>query len=320
MHSNFVLHFPNEIIAIIINELAFDIGNDNDNDNDKILAALASCRLASHVLCSFATPLLFQSILLTDVHYGFSWRCSLFVKRVTNLNDILATRNIAASIHTLTLNCTNQTLEDSSSGAIMSAILPRLPHIQKFSFRAIYSVSFRSLPMDFAAAIQGLCRSPNLTTLYLDGIQHFPFTTIMTSPNLRCLHLWQSGLAVNLIFFSSFLRQFTLLFQFDNINSRDEILSSHLLHLESLEVDWEDIDTLGSRISKDVSIAKCFSRLKNLQLKNLFRHASCLSNGWDVMLLALQTLNKLELTVNQSFAGRFHLGCALRLLLTHDKN
>jgi len=52
MHSNFVLHLPNEILAIIINELALDnedIDIDNDNDNDKSLAALASCRLASHI-------------------------------------------------------------------------------------------------------------------------------------------------------------------------------------------------------------------------------------------------------------------------------
>ena len=71
------------------------------------------------------------------------------------------------------------------------------------------------------------------------------------------------------------------------------------MHLESLEVDPEGVDTLRSLISKDVSIAKCFSRLKNLHLKDLFRHTRSLSHGWDVMLLALQTLKKLELTVNR---------------------
>ena len=64
MRSSFVLHLPNEILAVIINELALDnkdnAGNDNDNDRNKILAALASCRLASHVLCSLATPLFFH--------------------------------------------------------------------------------------------------------------------------------------------------------------------------------------------------------------------------------------------------------------------
>ena len=206
MHSDFVLPLPNEIFAIIINELALDTV-DNDNDNDKILAALASCRLASHVLCSLATPLFFSSILLTDAYNNGSTRkCSqVFVKRATNLNNILATRNIAASIHSLsvTLYCDNRSLEDSSSGAIMSAILPRLPHIQKFAFYAEYNrgySSFRWLPMDFAAAIQALCRSPNLTTLYLECILHFPFTTISACPNLRCLHLWHLDLAVNWIY------------------------------------------------------------------------------------------------------------------------
>jgi hypothetical protein len=63
---------------------------------------------------------------------------AFFVKRATKLNDILATRNIAASIHSLsvTLYYDSRTLEDSSSGAIMSVILLRLPHIQKFSLDA----------------------------------------------------------------------------------------------------------------------------------------------------------------------------------------
>ena len=212
MHSNFVLHLPNEILTIIINELALDNeGIDIDNDNDESLAALASCRLASHVLCSLATPHFFSSISLTGIYKdGSIGGTSPFVERATKFNDILATGNIAASIHSLTLHSCYQTLKDSSSGAIMSAILSRLSHIQKFSLDVDYYVSFHSLSMDFAAAIQGLCRSPNLTTLYLDGILYFPFTTIRTSPNLRCLRLWRSGrLAVNLIFFSSFLWQLT---------------------------------------------------------------------------------------------------------------
>ena len=90
------------------------------------------------------------------------------------------------------------------------------------------------------------------------------------------------------------------------------------MHLASLEVDWEVIGTLRSRISKDVSIAKCFLRLKNLQL-DLFYDADHLSRGWDVILLALQTLEKLKLKVECFGFGRFHLVCALWLLLTHDK-
>ena len=62
-------------------------------------------------------------------------------------------------------------------------------------------------------------------------------------------------------FFSSFLRQLTLLFQFDNVlYQRNEISSSHLLHLESLEIGWDIIYTLFSGISKDVSVAKDISR------------------------------------------------------------
>ena len=321
MHSRFVLHLPNEILAIIINELALDNLNEDDVKDSfgrilslkgKILAALASCRLASHVLCSLATPLLFSSILLTDAdNYGSSGGYSLFLKRATSLNDILATGNIAASIHSLTVHIfhyyNDGILQNSSIGAIMSAILHRLPHIQKFSLNATYT-SFRSLAMNFAAAIEALCRSPNLTTLYLDCILHFPFTTIRTSPNLRCLRLCHSDLAVNLNFSVLSATTYFYLFQFDNVNS-----SSHLLQLESLEVDSEIVG-----MYKDVSIANCFSHLENLQLKNLYYHTPCFSHGWDIMLLASQTLKKLELTVD-GFYSRSQLGCALRLLLTHDK-
>ena len=120
------------------------------------------------------------------------------------------------------------------------------------------------------------------STLYLGRIADFPFTTIRTSPNLRCLRLWRSCLAINLIFFSSFLRQLTL-FPFDNVNPRDEISSSHLFHLESLEVGWVGIDTLGPGISEDVSIAKCFSRImKNLKLYLFYSGSGYyLSRGWD---------------------------------------
>jgi hypothetical protein len=65
MHLNHFqkeLHLPNEILAIIINELASDI---EDNEIET-LAALACCRLVSHVLCSLATPLLFSSVRLTE--------------------------------------------------------------------------------------------------------------------------------------------------------------------------------------------------------------------------------------------------------------
>ena len=52
---------PTEILVIIINQVASETV-----DNDRTLAALASCRLASYVLCSLATPFFFSSIRLTD--------------------------------------------------------------------------------------------------------------------------------------------------------------------------------------------------------------------------------------------------------------
>ena len=133
MHSYFVLHLPNEILAIIINELTVD-NEDKDVDKDKILlAALASCRLASHVLCSLATPLFFSSILLTDAYdhdYGISERCSLLVKRATKLNDILATRSIAASIHSLTVSLHYH--DQFSNKLIPQAALSCLPSFPAF--------------------------------------------------------------------------------------------------------------------------------------------------------------------------------------------
>jgi hypothetical protein len=66
------IHFPNEILSIIINELASSDTEDNDE-------TLASCRLASYALCSLATPVLFSSIRLTDFkHDAWSTDCRLF--------------------------------------------------------------------------------------------------------------------------------------------------------------------------------------------------------------------------------------------------
>jgi hypothetical protein len=188
-------YLPNEILAIILNEVVSD-----DKDNDKTLAALASCRLASHVLCSLATPHFFSSIRLTDtIGEG---DCSLFVKRATKLNEILTVQNIADSVHTLTLYGRPQTLKDPTSGALMSTILRRLPHIRSFALEAHnYCSKFSSFREEFASAIRALCRSPNLMTLYLNGIQGFPFTAVMGCPNLRSLRLRNvTTFKVNFIF------------------------------------------------------------------------------------------------------------------------
>ena len=175
-------YLPNEILAIILNEVALD-----DNDNDKTLAALASCRLASHVLCSLATPLFFSSIRLGDTTFKNDY--SLVVKRATKLNEILTDYNIAASVNTLTLCCHPHNLKDSTGGTLMSTILRRLPHIRNFSLEADYEIRFFFFPEEFASAIRALCRSPKLTTLYLNCIRDFPLTAIMGCPNLRSLRL-----------------------------------------------------------------------------------------------------------------------------------
>jgi hypothetical protein len=170
------MYIPNEILAIILNEVASD-----DKDRDKTLEALASCRLASHVLCSLATPLFFSSIRLTDATSNDDVRgnYSLFVEQVTRLNEILIIQNIADSVHTLTLCCRSQTLKDSTSGTLISAVLYRLSHIRSFAWKARDAYhNFSSFPEDVASAIRALCRSPSITTLSLDSIPGFPFTAI----------------------------------------------------------------------------------------------------------------------------------------------
>jgi len=205
---------------------------------------------------------------------------SLLLKRATKLNDILATHNIAASVHTLTLHGIFDNWIDAKINTLIPAILPRLPNIQTFTWNA-GGAPHKGISIDFAAAIQVLCRSPNLTKLYLKHVTYFPFTTITACPNLRCLGLSYCGL------------------EFNNVNSMS---SSQLLHLESLEVDWVGIEFLASHVSgDDVPIAKYFTSMKNLQLElNDLSYDGILSRAWKIMLLASQTLTKLELFVDQS--------------------
>jgi hypothetical protein len=165
IHPNYVLDLPNETLAIILNELASD-----DEHNDTTLQALASCRLASHVLCALATPLFFSSIRLTDYTGRKKQDDSILVKRATKLNNILTVQNIAASVHALTLCFDHQTLEDSTSVTLISTVFHSLPHIRKFALTAHYYCDFSSFPEEFTLAIRALCRSPNLSTLYLHHI------------------------------------------------------------------------------------------------------------------------------------------------------
>ena len=217
IHLNVVppdeLRLPTEILAIIINELALD----STGDNDRTLAALTSCRLASHVLYSLTTPLLFSSIELTDDVRLFTSRkdrlvaSNLLWTRATKLRQILTTDDVAASVQNFTLRCHPENLTSQTNGTLISTILHRLPHIQRFSLEALETNSERgfllfSLMTDgFSSAIQVMCRSPSLTTLYLDNIKGFPATAIAACPNLQCLHLWCVEPSVNFKFFVFFL-------------------------------------------------------------------------------------------------------------------
>ena len=211
-------HLPIEILATIINELASDT-----EDNEKTLAALAACRLASNTLCSLATPLFFSSIQLTDSVGLPDASCEEGLKsykilsnRAKNLHQILSSDDIADSVKTLALHCFFKNLASPPNGSLISKILHRLPNIQTIALTAFYTESeeeflrFSDLEKDFRSAVQTLCKSPNLTTLYLDNVDGFPITVIAACPNLRHLRLWCAELDVNLSFFPVHSQPLTL--------------------------------------------------------------------------------------------------------------
>ena len=199
--SNYSLeatHLPTEILAIIINELP--------SDEERKLAALASCRLASHVLCSLATPLFFSSIHLNV--YGPIERVDViaaFKKRADKLDKILNIHDIAALVQTFTLKCCKENLKNETNDSRVFEILDRLPRLQKF--RLDIQWGFSSITGRVESAIQALCRSPNLTTLDLCSVRGFPMAAIIASPSLRCLRLRYTSLFVNLYFFLYFPQQ-----------------------------------------------------------------------------------------------------------------
>jgi hypothetical protein len=217
---------PTEILAIIINQVASDTV-----DNDRTLAALASCHLASYVLCSLAMPFFFSSIRLTDsVVVPLATREKIIVllsNRAKNLNDILSIDDIADSVKTLTLHFSLANLATPPNGNLISKILHRLPNIPTFALEGLdtdweLEAMFSDCTKDFRSAIQALCKSPNLTTLYLDNVDGFPITVIAACPNLRHLHLWYAELDVNLFFFSCTFTTTKATFQFDGADSTDE--------------------------------------------------------------------------------------------------
>lgn len=201
---------PNEILGIIFNDLA---SVTDANDNRAIVAALTSCRLACHVLCSFATPLLFSSIELTESRQWVGMnKVGAFREGATNLNQILTNNiNIATSVQTLKLRCYPESFKDVENGNLIAAILSRLPHIRNFALEGCFEQSLEfsiATKRDLGLSIQTLCRSPNLTTLSLHNIACFPITHITKCPNLRYLRL--SWTTVNPIFFIYIPRQLTV--------------------------------------------------------------------------------------------------------------
>jgi hypothetical protein len=79
----------------------------------------------------------------------------------------------------------------------------------------------------------------------------------------------------------------------------DQTSSPQPFYLDSLEIDKYSIRSLGKQ-----PFAKYFSRIKHLQLKDVSEDDE-LELGWDIMLLASQSLTTLDLFW---FSGRkFHL-------------
>ena len=174
------IQLPNEVLSAIITELAAEY-------NDTTQAALASCRLASHVLCSLATPLFFSSLQLR-YHWGLRDAVVSFLDQGRNLVKLLSIHDIAALVHTFTLRCEKELVQHSEGGPLISEILYRLQHTRNlnFKFRSTTNFPFSIFP---TSAIEALCKSPNLTTLDLSNITYFPVSFITMCPNLRCLCL-----------------------------------------------------------------------------------------------------------------------------------
>jgi hypothetical protein len=194
-------HLPNEILTIIVEELALQ-----DTEDTPVVEDLTSCRLASHLLCSLATPLLFSSIELQH-DYRFSDVKQNFIDRATSLNQILANNNfIATSVQNLMLEHDRPTFQDSITSALIANIIHRLTHVQDFTLGCVGTGSdyFTEFPADVRAAIQALCRSPNLRALAFLNIDHVPVTLFTTGPNLRRLRFRWIGSLVNSIFLNPF--------------------------------------------------------------------------------------------------------------------
>lgn len=76
-------------------------------------------------------------------------------------------------------------------------------------------------------------------------------------------------------------------------------------YLEFLELDEISTYSLGSGLTCS-ELAKYFSRIKNLKLRNLFFDYETMGYGWDIMLLASQSLATLNLST-KDFEGELRL-------------
>ena len=105
-----------------------------------------------------------------------------------------------------------------------------------------------------------------------------------------------------------------MLLQFDDVNSMDETSSRQPFCLNSL-ITEDSIVSLGTGLSSNTSFAEYFSGIRNLQITDISLHTTTLGFGWDVILLASQTLTTLD------FFGecQFCFEIASRLWCAHDK-
>jgi hypothetical protein len=134
-----------------------------------------------------------------------------FQERADKLDQILNIHDIAALVQTFTLKCCKESLENETNGSRVFEILHRLPRLQKFCLDSSGDFfEFSSITGRVASAIEALCRSPNLTTLDLCNVRHFPVAAIIACPSLRCLRLRDTSLFVTLHFFLYFPQQLTL--------------------------------------------------------------------------------------------------------------
>ena len=231
-----MIHFPNEILFIIINELSAD-------EKDSLAVWLASCHLVSHMFCLIATPLLFSCVHLKEdkASYhdtgSYNHEAPIPLLHAVKLNQILVNNNqIATSIHTLVLEY-HTDHHGLVGGGIITSILTRLPYIQNFTWEVLkpfYPLEFSAILKDLSLAIQALFCSPYLTKLELCNISDVPLVLITTCTNLKNLRLSRIQFSVT---FPLFLFEISATIEFymqNNVHNTPDVQPDS--HLKSLEI------------------------------------------------------------------------------------